>query len=127
MSDGGPAFPFTPTDRSGQIGPAHPGMSLRDWFAGQALAGLMGNHRTDVACGDAFLVVASKTAWRAADIMIEQGRMTAEEQSANAAEKRSNLARKAQAIRDALDDEDPSYAYVSARDAMLKAREGGQP
>ena len=38
-NDGGPAFPFTPTDRSGQIGPTEPGMSLRAYFAGQALAG----------------------------------------------------------------------------------------
>lgn len=37
--DGGPAFPFTPTDKSGQIGPAYEGMSLRDWFAGMALQG----------------------------------------------------------------------------------------
>ena len=32
MNDGGPAFPFTPTDFG------EPGMSLRDWFAGMALA-----------------------------------------------------------------------------------------
>jgi hypothetical protein len=36
----GPAFPFTPTDRSGQIGPSEPGMSLRAWLAGQALASM---------------------------------------------------------------------------------------
>lgn len=38
ISDGGPAFPLQ------SIGPdfmpGHCGMSLRDWFAGQALAGL---------------------------------------------------------------------------------------
>ncbi len=38
--NGGPAFPLTPTDNSGQIGPTMPGMTLRDWFAGLALAGL---------------------------------------------------------------------------------------
>lgn len=38
-NDGGPAFPFTPTDRSGQCAPAEPGMTLRDWFAGMALQG----------------------------------------------------------------------------------------
>ena len=32
--DGGPAFPHTWRDDHGE------GMSLRDWFAGQALAGL---------------------------------------------------------------------------------------
>lgn len=45
-NDGGPAFPFemrrTPTLPSGQaIGPTYlefyPGMSLRDWFAGQII------------------------------------------------------------------------------------------
>lgn len=37
--DGGPAFSFEYTiDGEGVV---HPGMSLRDWFAGQALAGLM--------------------------------------------------------------------------------------
>lgn len=39
-NDGGPAFP-TP-DNSAWDGPARtPGMTLRDWFAGQALAGIM--------------------------------------------------------------------------------------
>lgn len=40
--DGGPAFPARPTETlsSGATISAHHGMSLRDWFAGQALAGL---------------------------------------------------------------------------------------
>lgn len=41
--DGGPAFP---TKSEGQCGPntyRFPGMSLRDWFAGQALAGICGD------------------------------------------------------------------------------------
>jgi len=44
-SNGGPAFPVTPTDRSGQCAPTQMGMSLRDWFAGQALAGLMSQRK----------------------------------------------------------------------------------
>lgn len=40
--DGGPAYPIPVDDRPGAY-EAHPGMSLRDWFAGQALAGLCGN------------------------------------------------------------------------------------
>jgi hypothetical protein len=43
--DGGPAFPQTDLTAYG-MGPAETnngGMSLRDWFAGQALAGLMSN------------------------------------------------------------------------------------
>ncbi len=39
--DNPPAFPFTPTDRTGQCGDCIPGMSLRDWFAGQAIQGLI--------------------------------------------------------------------------------------
>ncbi len=38
-SNGGPAFP-APYDGHGS---GDPGMSLRDWFAGQALAGNLGN------------------------------------------------------------------------------------
>ncbi len=37
--DGGPAFPFSPNDHSTARMTSN-GMSLRDWFAGQALAGL---------------------------------------------------------------------------------------
>lgn len=39
-NDGGTAFPFAPTDHSNANYLAE-GMSLRDWFAGQALAGIM--------------------------------------------------------------------------------------
>lgn len=39
INDGGPAFPLP-----GVMGqPVNEGMSLRDWFAGQALAGLYAN------------------------------------------------------------------------------------
>lgn len=49
IDDGGPAFPRTGYDFNtvGQYGtvvpPTTPGMSLRDWFAGQALAGMLSN------------------------------------------------------------------------------------
>ena len=41
--DGGPAFPVAEVrDRDGNgITEGAPGMSLRDWFAGQAMAGLL--------------------------------------------------------------------------------------
>ena len=39
--DGGSAFPTEP--RGPVHGKAYDGMSLRDWFAGQALAGILGN------------------------------------------------------------------------------------
>ena len=39
INDGGPAFPVEWKTFNGGLG----GMSLRDWFAGQALAGLLAN------------------------------------------------------------------------------------
>lgn len=39
-SDGGPAFPHVGCNTNGGINVVEPGMSLRDWFAGQALAGM---------------------------------------------------------------------------------------
>jgi hypothetical protein len=40
MEDGGPAFPgFDYVAQDGKVNPS--GMTLRDWFAGQALAGLL--------------------------------------------------------------------------------------
>lgn len=44
--DGGPAFPqheFAPTGGGGGYWTNVGGMSLRDWFAGQAFAGIMAN------------------------------------------------------------------------------------
>lgn len=43
-NDGGPAFPFTPTDKSGQIGPVEPGMTLREYYAGIAFGVLVAAH-----------------------------------------------------------------------------------
>ena len=42
MNDGGPAFPINSAqlDESGAYTVLKPGMSLRDWFAGQALASM---------------------------------------------------------------------------------------
>ncbi len=49
IDDGGPAFAFGQVrEATGQPdnGFFNPGMSLRDWFAGQALQGLMVNYDT---------------------------------------------------------------------------------
>ena len=45
INDGGPAFPFVSWQSpNGMVSTAHTnGMTLRDWFAGQALAGLLAN------------------------------------------------------------------------------------
>lgn len=45
INDGGPAFPVIPPMEAGTPGSGYPfpdaGMTLRDWFAGQALMGLL--------------------------------------------------------------------------------------
>lgn len=40
-NDGGPAFPHDNQEMGDRHRIAQPGMSLRDWFAGQALAGML--------------------------------------------------------------------------------------
>jgi len=42
MKDGGPTFPM-PTVHSPDWGTMEKGLTMRDWFAGQALAGLIAN------------------------------------------------------------------------------------
>lgn len=43
IDDGGPAFPTEPNTQSGFY--SHHGMSLRDWFAGQFIAGNISSTR----------------------------------------------------------------------------------
>ena len=58
INDGGPAFPLAPerwTDIEGvQHMTQEPGMSLRDWFAGQALVGIMSGNREISGNGEVF-------------------------------------------------------------------------
>jgi len=54
FDDGGPAFPFDEYTKDGQQYKVHLGMTLRDWFAGQAMAGIdwlnsCNSYETDVA------------------------------------------------------------------------------
>ena len=57
INDGGPAFPRHAYD-------GHDGMTLRDWFAGQALAGLLAKYGT----GGAALL--AKDCYEHADAML---------------------------------------------------------
>lgn len=69
VNDGGPAFPVVvPTDFQF----AEDGMTLRDWFAGQALTGLLAHQQED---GSGFLHelgpgAAAHQAYRFADAML---------------------------------------------------------
>lgn len=63
-NDGDNAFPMTPADQV-------PGMSLRDWFAGQALVGILGCYR-DLRGYDRDTAGRVKAAYNFADEMIRQ-------------------------------------------------------
>jgi hypothetical protein len=80
MNDGGPAFPVSWTEMDGPIGPgpqtvAIPGMSLRDWFAGNAMNRLLTvggeAYIQDVPTGDLKFIMARK-AYEMADAMIAE-------------------------------------------------------
>ena len=53
INDGGPAFPshITLNEAKDRTIVKHPGMSLRDWFAGQALAAIVARAKLN-SCGD---------------------------------------------------------------------------
>ena len=62
-----PAFPLSYITEAGMVY-AHDGMALRDWFAGQALAGLV--ERTPIEKLNALLL--SKNAYKIADAMLKE-------------------------------------------------------
>ncbi len=68
MKDGGPAFPRPGVDEAENESLAQSGMSLRDWFAGQALAGLTADpERFDKDFGNSSIIC-----YRYADAMLAQ-------------------------------------------------------
>jgi len=66
-NDGGPAFP-QPVIGATDGRACDPGMSLRDWFAGQALAGLCASTTHDDSPGTALLAT---WAYQQADAMLK--------------------------------------------------------
>jgi hypothetical protein len=62
----GPAFPFTERNADGSYYYGHEGMTLRDWFAGQALAGQL-SIPTEHATADEF----AKSSYQMADAMLK--------------------------------------------------------
>ena len=79
--DGGAAFPGGTIKEDAQrvedfCLPYHGGMSLRDWFAGQALNGLVSRETDDVIADvlqrRAYPLVWAKVAYRAADALLAE-------------------------------------------------------
>jgi len=67
-NDGGPAFPRGDPTHGGDHG-----MSLRDWFAGQALAGLLANPKLDeIAPVEEMPKSIAKCAYEASDAMLAE-------------------------------------------------------
>ena len=64
-NDGGPAFPV-PDLHPGAVQVGSNGMSLRDWFAGQALAGLMAGYQS----GPMGIYACAQVAIETADAML---------------------------------------------------------
>lgn len=67
-NNGGPAFPAQDWQAKGNH---HPGMSLRDWFAGQALAGFAANPGLITPAGD-FQRSNFAAAYKFADAMLAE-------------------------------------------------------
>lgn len=72
MEDGGQTFPIPGYMRPSDGSPEWPqeGMSLRDWFAGQALAGLVPNAAWDYSSGPCNAAAAERC-YAIADAMLE--------------------------------------------------------
>lgn len=72
-SDGGPAFPFDVFDPNVGGPEQCEGMSLRDWFAGMALQGLIaGRDWSHIASDDGKLKAWTEGAYLVADAMLAQ-------------------------------------------------------
>lgn len=69
--DGGPAHPFIIKDDDAVI--AHTGMSLRDWFAGQALIAISGLWRGTISdIDESISQLTARVAYQIADAMLAE-------------------------------------------------------
>jgi len=68
--DGGPAFPVEPHDEISTTFEysSHPGMSLRDWFAGKAMQSIL----VGIECGPNDVANVVESAYILADAMMKQ-------------------------------------------------------
>jgi hypothetical protein len=74
IEDGGPAFPLQDWDECIHSRRTETGMTLRDWFAGQALAGFAANPRMIDSRSPATLEIVSEWSFEAADAMLKARR-----------------------------------------------------
>ena len=71
IDDGGTAFPVPEENRLSDGTYCNEGMSLRDWFAGQALAGITASLCSDVSYGGrVWFSQTAQDAYKLADAMI---------------------------------------------------------
>jgi len=69
-NDGGPAFPFDET----QVMPQNTGLSIRDWFAGQALGGDLAGQSPEAKAlwGEIQFAQSASAYYRMADAMLKE-------------------------------------------------------
>lgn len=78
MKDGGPAFPNTSIGQAsggnagGCLAQSDPGMTLRDWFAGQALCGMFNSYSLTIPAGQTVAEARAKIAYLVADAMLAE-------------------------------------------------------
>lgn len=71
IEDGGTAFPCQPLGTDGlPVMEMAPGMSLRDWFAGMAMQGLLAQQAADWNFGAGWNKEVVQLAWRISDDML---------------------------------------------------------
>lgn len=70
VNDGGPAFPITPENEMRADGWVGRGMTLRDYFAAQALAGLAGRKFRQGDAGEGYAEWAASMAYEFADALL---------------------------------------------------------
>lgn len=73
MNDGGPAFPRTVRENENgwgnySVGTSNDGMSLRDWYAGEAMKGMLSNPTND----DTDIPTLARKSYQCADAMLKE-------------------------------------------------------
>ena len=81
VNDGGPAFPrpMVGSDQAGTVDAGCEGMTLRDWFAGQALMGLCADYGRTTCAAEGVHENLAMVAHRIADAMLKEREKGSEE------------------------------------------------